>query len=994
MLEKSLVPVNFEGSLDQKKDFKVQMPGTMQRVENAVRLKASRWDKRSGFTSLGTTISHEESSSANVTSGRHLATYGDALVLLGNNSQLLTYSPAANVWDSTYGVVPAVAFETSTVVTNGGNVCQPDIAYTPSGFYGLGWIDETSFRQAYAVVDASSGAFVQGPRSTPFGATGLDTPINIKVASTGNTLFFVYADHTGTLRATLVDTASPTTSATYTIAADFVAGPFDIADANGAIAFVYNNAANGLTMGYLLNTGALGNGSNGFAAPVTIPSGTSLGLGALSICVGIHARVFVASFDSATANRVFIHGFNGATTSIGNLVEAVANVRNITLVDGGSGTTSSVDLYYEIGNPATMVDASDQAVHTANASWGGSGPMATSVLTQTPGIALGSKLLMIGGNRYIILAYESALQATYYLYNGTHILGRFLSNVGGGLSRNGFNLHVYNGALASGLPNFCAGASGLYSVPMLKRQQTITSATGVITQLTTGLVRYDMNLTNPDFYHAELGARLNVAGGALLTQHDGVFSSELGFHQFPEDLALSDAGVTGGSTLVGGAYVVREVFEWIDGRGDIHQSAPCPAASITVAAGHSINVDENYTTFLLGEKFRGTATFLIAYMSKAGQPDTLYRMGQVVNLKREPTGSEQILYTTGGGVFNNIIAPAARCMVQHKNRLFLGGLETDELAYSEEYSPGRGLAFHDEFRIPIESTGGRVYALGELDSFVFVFKADRIYYLSGDGPNRAGQGDTYSEPVRLPFDVGTVYPNSVITTPRGTLFKSAKGWYMVDRGLQVRYVGDQVEDFNSLTVSSATIIKSTNEVRFTHSDGSALIYNYYFGQWCVFTNYTAVGSAVANGGTFYHLKSDGTVNKETVGTYNDNGTVITMALETSWLALARLQGYQRIYSMTLLADFLTNHHLKFSLAYDYETAYNQITTVDTRNFVTTAILQFQLHPAIQKCEAIKLRIEDVDDITGGGGASLRPNAITLEVGRKRGTVKLPATKKG
>jgi hypothetical protein len=202
-----------------------------------------------------------------------------------------------------------------------------------------------------------------------------------------------------------------------------------------------------------------------------------------------------------------------------------------------------------------------------------------------------------------------------------------------------------------------------------------------------------------------------------------------------------------------------------------------------------------------------------------------------------------------------------------------------------------------------------------------------------------------------------------------------------------------------------------DEVRFTTMDGSCLVYNYHFDQWSTFTNYESV-SAVNALGTYVHLKSDGTANKEVVDQYDDNGSRIQRAIETSWIALSGIQGYQRIYRFAILGDFLSHHITRVRLAYDYENSYNETIYFNTQSGLQqtifgddtvfgeetplggggSSVYQFRSKPRRQKCEAFKVRIEDLDTLEATCGACFSFLSLTLEVGRKVGINKMGASK--
>jgi len=52
-----------------------------------------------------------------------------------------------------------------------------------------------------------------------------------------------------------------------------------------------------------------------------------------------------------------------------------------------------------------------------------------------------------------------------------------------------------------------------------------------------------------------------------------------------------------------------------------------------------------------------------------------------------------------------------------------------------------------------------------------------------------------TEPSLIPTDTGTINPRSIVLTPMGIMYQSEKGIYLLDRSLQVSYIGADVEAY-------------------------------------------------------------------------------------------------------------------------------------------------------------------------------------------------------
>ena len=386
--------------------------------------------------------------------------------------------------------------------------------------------------------------------------------------------------------------------------------------------------------------------------------------------------------------------------------------------------------------------------------------------------------------------------------------------------------------------------------------------------------------------------------------------------------------------------------------------------------------------------------------------------------------SNELLYTTGG-VLENHSPPANSITGSFKNRLFLAGLENKlEVRYSKILREKIGIEFNETLSILISQLGGDIVALKGMDDKLIIFKENAIFFLSGDGPNNLGQQDTFSKPQLISADVGCSNKNSLVLAPQGLFFKSNKGIYMLSRSLGLQYVGAPMNDFNHLDITKADMLAKTNELRFLTSDGECLVYNYYRGYWTTFMNHRGEGSVVI-GDSYYYVHKNPQGNqlfKQNYDSYDDAGVPINMALETGWMNPVAAQNAIRVYRMLLLGDYFTPHKIKVSVAYDYDDTFVDFSTIAVTDYTqiyafgdpgvkdtptgmakgyygdpggttgsyTTAIayggkdvMQYQIRVDFskQKCEAIKLRIETLQD-AGQLGRGVNLSQLLFVAGSK------------
>jgi hypothetical protein len=372
--------------------------------------------------------------------------------------------------------------------------------------------------------------------------------------------------------------------------------------------------------------------------------------------------------------------------------------------------------------------------------------------------------------------------------------------------------------------------------------------------------------------------------------------------------------------------------------------------------------------------------------------------------------SQEILYTDGG-IVDNIAPPASSVVGAFNNRMFSVSSENPKiLYYSKKRQAKQPVEFSDVFKI-VMNRADTVTALKEMDEKLIIFEQERIFYLTGDGPNDAGQQNSFSEPQLVTGDVGALSSDAVVLTPDGLMFMSKKGIYLLTRGLDTLYVGAPVEAYNAQTITSAVLVQDTGQVRFTTSSGSALVYNLLYKKWSTWTNHAATGAVVwkATGEYCYLRTSGGMVYKEDSSSYTDVDASVQMKLVTAWIKPASIQGFQRCRRAVLLGDFKSNHTLVSKVAYDFRQYYNEQHTFDfvsatsmteygddstygdtVYGGLSDGVFQFRMGLQRQKCDAI--RFQFFDTVSADPGQSYSITNLMLEIGLKNSSMKLPATK--
>jgi hypothetical protein len=278
-----------------------------------------------------------------------------------------------------------------------------------------------------------------------------------------------------------------------------------------------------------------------------------------------------------------------------------------------------------------------------------------------------------------------------------------------------------------------------------------------------------------------------------------------------------------------------------------------------------------------------------------------------------------------------------------------------------------------------------------MDDKLIIGKQNALLYINGSGPDNTGKNSQFSEPIFITSTVGCTNQKSIVLMPKGLMFQSDKGIWLLGRGLDTEYIGAAVEDFTlGATVLSAVNVPETNQVRFTLDTGITLMYDYFYGQWSTFVGVPSVSSCIFQTAHTF-INASGAVYQESPGTYLDGSNPVLMSFKTGPLLLGKLQNYQRAYFFYLLGTYLSPHKLQVLMTYDYETAPSQSVLISPNNFSPTYGLpspygqgnpyggpkngeSWRVFLDKQKCMAFAIEIQEIYDpsfgVVAGAGFTL------------------------
>jgi hypothetical protein len=713
----------------------------------------------------------------------------------------------------------------------------------------------------------------------------------------------------------------------------------------------------------------------------------------------------------------------------------------------GSATAGFTGITY-----ANFPSWNKQRIAEITAYYNESGTGTSSENDQTPKFLVGATLVANpyspddGQHLILPVGFSAENQNSYFLYTPSDSITARTAPVA-----------LISYGTASSDYNYSSGADGYPSVPSL----TSSSGTQIISTLTKGRVEsndnsffslsvpsvskitYDSNLANQS---VEVSGNLIVAGSQVFSSDQSRFS-EHGFLQGPPRLYIHTQGMSTGGTVFasGTTRLYKAVYRYEDQSGNIHRSAESPQLTVGLSAGYDhvniivpmVNFTDKYQYSTFIELYRtvnnGTIFYRVSDLSVSSTVSASRneQTNNYIKIKDVQTDDElqqqELIYTTGG-VIENTPVGSASIVEEFKNRVFLAGVELSPhlLYYSKTVQAGvfqtTPVEFSNSLSLEVPPSGGKIVALKRMDDKLIIFKERAIYMLTGEGPNNLGEQNDYIEPQLITSDVGCKFTNSVAFMPKGLMFMSQKGIFLLNRSLGLEYIGAPAEDYKDLTITKTTVVAKKSEVRFLASDGPTAIYNYFLNMWYTYGNHRGNSSAML--GDDYCLATfKNEVYKQVSTTASFGGSMVPIKLETGWLSFAGIQGFQRVYRMLLLGEYKSPHKLLIKIAYNYDDVFTQEKLIDVTSYTesytygnpstgtqntygdpsgTSAIAyggkdntqyQIRLNFAKQKCESIKIQITEVEGSNSAGNAESAGPGFTLSnlsfiVGTKEGDFKI------
>lgn len=921
-LRESRIAIQFAGGIETKMDSKAVPTTRLLTLQNGVFTRAVSIQKRNGYEDVSLAV---DGQAAPIGGMRRFGKRDDELLVFTGN-RCYSQQPSH---DQFVDAGPAFSVKGSDApgVLTGTMQTMPDHA-TNGGVTAYAWEDSRG-GVWWASVDSSTGRVCRAPEQLD--AQGSQP----RCVPCGDVVHVYWANTTQrSIFCIVCNPATPSAAVTVKLLVQDLNTSSTFYDAEptaypGAPAIlVWSEFATfNIRIAFVHPSGVLGAPSNGlptgYREPVALTGPlavTSYRIDGSKVAVAVECtgavKVFYYTFATAGGVTSFVLD---STTTVDPIQPDIR--RMVAVMMDATDPTSGKQPVWVAWETRDIVhtDASQRFVTSGLVN-------ATAPLTIQRGVGLASRAFQYGGDAFAMCVHDTTYSNVYLTLRLSDYfpVGRHLAGSGAGLpTRNHVSSAHYDGSIV----RIC--------VPF--RERLLTENHDKFRE--TGIRTVTMDFASDDSHvSAQLGRGLYLAGACPL-HYDGHVWTEQGFHMSP-DLIPAPTPAAGGSMSSSGKYEYQAWYEWTDNQGEVHRGPTSIGTTVTMGGSDTqvtltlptlrVTQKQNVRICLARSKLNDTSDFFRVTSldpTTAGTANgyiandpTVDTVTFVDKMDDTTLAAQEDIYTVGG-IPSNDPATLGDAVAVGKSRLFFTDASDPQVVrFSQEIDVGYGAEIPPDLQMRTDPYGGAVTGLGVMDEFVIITKEHALHTFGGDGPTLSGDatgGAGFSRPELITSDAGCTDPNSIVLTPVGMMFKSAKGIMQVDRSRQVTYIGAPVEAFNGQTIRRATLLEDRTAVIFLTDSGSTLYYDYRIGQWSVFTNHEGL-DAVMVAGSYYYLRTDGRIFRETPGVYTDAGRAIPMRLETAWIKMSDVvQSWQRFYDGYLLGERKSAHLLKVQYRLDF-----------------------------------------------------------------------------
>jgi hypothetical protein len=404
---------------------------------------------------------------------------------------------------------------------------------------------------------------------------------------------------------------------------------------------------------------------------------------------------------------------------------------------------------------------------------------------------------------------------------------------------------------------------------------------------------------------------------------------------------------------------------------------------------------------------------------------------------------------TGDAVLAADPWPSFDFVVKNGRRLFAHSIsDPSTIYYSKLFEPNVMPEFNGALTVTLGNE--TITAMGAIDDKLILFTENECWFLYGPGPDNTGaNGDFLIE--KLVYPIGCTDQDSILQYEGGIAFYSSttQEFHTLSRDLQLVDLGENVKQLSEgiTDIKTALVAPHDHELRwycsFTNAGPGSVpdttyaspipqqptqpklrntldglindlvfVFNYKYGKWSVNRVEDSLGNEVLGNGSVVHRNRVGLVSESYVWrAESDDSWAFSeeCVWETPWIKVNQLQDFGRFYGVDILARYLSSWDddtvtddieagdLQVTLSYDYEGEDGRKDVYRWRanqdfDPADGDRLQISVRPGRQKCQAIKLRIEEIPtekieawepDYTKGRGFGLV--AADIHYGAKGGS---------
>lgn len=538
---------------------------------------------------------------------------------------------------------------------------------------------------------------------------------------------------------------------------------------------------------------------------------------------------------------------------------------------------------------------------------------------------------------------------------------------------------------------------------------------------------------------ASLTGESSSFSGGVCWEYDGIAPSEMSMVDAPSVFAV-DSG--GGSGVDIGVHSYVSVYEFRNNNGDVVYSRVSRPSTVTLGSAHNVTV--TVLGLGVGSRTRSTGFYnsytVSTYRTTAG--GTVYYRVSSLNYQ----GTVGFTDSTSDAALvalpqlfrqpGTVGTPLDRCnplsgssLCKHKDRVYYS--RGNSVYYSSFALDGEGTWFSPSFTFAVPDGTGPVTGLASMDGILIVFKRNAVLLVDGDGPpENGGSGTEFSTPRRIMTEYGCIDPRSIVPTPNGIMYRSMRGIELLNRSLQVQWVGDRVDSTvqsypytggacydrmgSKVYVSVGTGVELDGRLEYD-SDGIVLCYDTSGDVWTKFkvTTPGGYGKAIQDvcyasstpSGTYFGTETvfaaepSGRSYYLSESQHTDNSTdFVPWTLETGWIRGTSMQDRIQVTSLFIAAKRHTNHNIAVSFSKDYSDSYTTIGTYTPADLNSLTIQQLDVNPTIEAVQSMKFKIVTsvpADTVTYPvtTGQQMDLFSLTPRLGVKGGGAKLSAAAK-